>query len=609
MGAVAVKFFRRRYESVEQHPTYPELPCWKRSIIRLYSCYTLPMLLTLAVVAKFGAWQWAAKVLLLHLLLWAAVLLPLVVLRRIRDYGARLYLPHREQIQDAAEEQLHSQWSIRKVELVTGRKVWEQEKVLPVAKTAAALLNRVYHPDDARTWVNVPRDFREPGGAPVEIQLPGNFATVNEAARKRLVTAAAERLGMRDPSATWQLEGEHPRLLLRAPVLPPKEVSFADVLPALERSKEYSFLLGMAGAETLSVDLKEDTPHFAVSAGSGAGKSELLKFVVAQALHWGWFVIILDWKEESQEWADGLPGVRYVRSIQALHDTCVDIGEEVEYRKADRGGPRIKTLILSEEWGITAPLLADYWQERRSLAETPEERRAMPTKSPAAGAMMKLNFTGRSLGMHQGLVAQRFSARVTNGNADLRESFGMILMSRWKSQTVKMLAPDVKPFPKKITKPGQWAAVIGDTAVVFQAPLLTDEEAREWATTGEPNPASPWVLRGAGQVDRSDLTEPRTLGDQLGLALTGPNADYPEADYLEGEIVEPQKLMKLSAMVDSLDHLAMTLNILQKAAKVDLAFPPVRGGSQFSGYLYDLYEVRDWAIQKRAAEAAERVRK
>ena len=44
--------------------------------------------------------------------------------------------------------------------------------------------------------------------------------------------------------------------------------------------------------------------------------------------------IILDWKVESHEWARGLPGVRYVTQTEDIHDVCVQIGEEVEARKA-----------------------------------------------------------------------------------------------------------------------------------------------------------------------------------------------------------------------------------------------------------------------------------
>jgi hypothetical protein len=453
----------------------------------------------------------------------------------------------------------------------------------------------------------VPRDYREHGGKPVVISLPAHFA-MQERARKALVSAAAERLGMRDPSATWQMEGEHPRLLLSAPVLPPALVSVADIAHELEQTEPYTFLLGMSGTETLTVSLREDSPHIAVSAGSGAGKSEHIKSMVAQALHWGWFALILDWKGESQEWAEGLPGVRYVREIAALHDAMVAIGEDIEWRRLHRGAPRPNVLVVSEEWGITAPLLAEYWSALRSTADA-EEKTTMPLRSPAISAGMKLNFTGRSLGYTQLLVAQRFSARVTNGNADLRESFGIVLMSRWKSQTVKMLAPDIRPFPKKITTPGRWVAVNGDTAVVYQAPLWSDLEAQQWAKSGTSNPLSPWAERydpAESQPVNIDREETYTLEDPLRPVVTGQR----QAE-LELPAAPPIRLMKLSDIAVTLEYLGITEGILRKAARSDAQgdpdFPAAEGGMPNTGYLYDLVKVTEWARRKRAQQAAEKV--
>jgi hypothetical protein len=674
---------RARHEGVELHPTYPELPLigdtgrwvvrfllgrpldnvrwsnatfwrdatsgepsrwlrlagWKRAVLRLYLIYTVPLTFLLISLTMLGHWQTALLTLTAHLLLWAAVLSPFLIVRRVRDHGLRIWIPAREVSEDAGELEegeviegevseeesedsslLRAHWTWQKVELATGRKEWEREKVRPLARTVASLVNRPYHPDEAREWVSVPRDYREQGGAPVEILLPGNFSTVSEVARRRLAHAAAERLGMRDPSATWQLEGEHPRLLLTAPVLPPSLVSMTEVRYALEAGEEYTFLLGMAGSEAFSVGLQEDSPHLALSAGSGAGKSELIKVLVMQALHWGWFVIIMDWKEESQEWAEGLRGVKYVRDIGALHDTCVSLGEEIEYRKANRGQARTKTLVVSEEWGITAPLLAEYWETLRGMAES-EERRMMPRRSPAASALMKLNFCGRSLGLHQLLVAQRFSARVTNGNADLRESFSVILMSRWKAQTQKMLAPDIKPFPKKITTPGRWVAVTGDQAVVFQAPLITDEQAREWAESGEPNPLSPWSTCGGPAVTQpaaSEVLNSSTLGVVLRADATGcveiPGCVMPEMKAIEGEVVTPVDARTLADCVKGLNsEYRITIDILRNAtrgighpdfpARLD---PDEHGGSPNLGYLYDFKAVEIWARKRYAALKAER---
>lgn len=568
---------------------------WHRALIRTGVLYLLALLLpALLLLRAIGAGGVATQIIVLHIVLWSAVLLPVLTYRLIRARG--LVLPWVNVSTDA--QTLERSYALTRVTLLHGRAEWLRERVLPVARTAAPLLSRRYHPREAAQWVYVPRDYRD-GGA-VEILLPGSYAG-QERAQRSFVKAVEVRLGMRDMRAEWQLGGSAPRVLLTAPALPPSFVSFEDMLPALQQTPEYTFVLGRAAGEWLSVSLQDDSPHLALSAGSGAGKSVLIRALVAQAMHWGWSVIVLDWKGESQEWAERLPGVRYVRKIGALHDMCVKIGEEVEHRTEHRSdadkAERRKVLIVSEEWGVTAPLLKEYWDEQRSLADA-EERRMMPLKSPAASALMKLNFTGRSLGMCQLLVAQRFSARVTNGNADLRESFTTIFMSRWKAQTFKMLAPDIKPIPKKLTKPGQWLAVTGDEAVQFQATFWTEPEAASWATSGQQPGASPWSVAASPLRD----TLSRTQGEQVATVATCHHAEVPA--------IEAQVLRKLVDLSLGLEYLGITHNMLKKAARTDSQgdpdFPPAEGGNQFSGYLYDEKKVHAWARGKRAAEAAEK---
>lgn len=566
---------------------------WHRALIRVSALYVLTILLP---VAALTYWLSTLSSLLLllaahalaALLLWA----PVLIYRLIRERG--LVIPW---VQVSINGEQEKERALVSRTLIEGRGRWVREVVAPVARTAAVKFDRRFHPAEVEQWVSVPRDYRD--GGQVEILLNAQATVMNDNAQRNAVKAIERRLGMRDMTYDYQLQGNAPRLVLTAPALPPEFVSFSDLLLPLEQAAEYTFVLGMAGKEMLSISLKEDSPHIALSAGSGAGKSVLIRALIAQALHWGWSVLIFDWKGESQEWAEGLPGVRYFRSIEALHDGCVSVGEEIEHRRLNRGDERSKMLIVSEEWGVTAPLLTEYWNTLRSTAE-PEEKRTMPLRSPANSAIMKLNFTGRSLGMCQLLVAQRFSARVTNGNADLRESFTTILMSRWKAQTFKMLAPDVKPIPRKLTRPGQWLAVTGDEAVKFQALYLTEDEAREWAMSGEMSPASPWSMRhsvASGQPDVGSLSQtadPQETVDRRSAPVS--IAATPHA--------EP-KLLKLVDLSPSLEYLGVTERQLRRAASEDPDFPAADGGTQFKGYLYDAEKVKTYWRNRRAAEAAQ----
>jgi hypothetical protein len=486
---------------------------------------------------------------------------------------------------------------------VEGRRAWLEEKVLPVSRAASMILTTSIPDRKALEWVTIPKDYREPGGKPVEIRLPSSFTGADEGVKKRLQSSVSQKLGMRSISSRWETEGSSPRVLFSSPPEPPSLVSFADVRQYLEAMGEWDFFYGVIGTgEAFSVSVTGDTPHGAVSAGSGAGKSELLKGKIMQAGHKGWCTVILDWKEESQEWAKGLDGVRYLTTVEAIHDMCVALGDEVEWRKANPGAPRARTLIVAEEWSITAPLLSDYWSAMRSMAD-PEEKRTMPLRSPAITSIMKVIFAGRALGLFLELVAIRFSARVTNGNADLRESFQVINMARWKSQTVKMLAPDIKPFPKKPSELGRWVAVNGDQAVIYQAPLYSDAEAVEWHQSGIEIPASPFSehYRGNGGSQEDMIT---TLGESL---LRGATRGSQALPAIEGEIVTDIDARKLSDMVDGLGHLGITLKVLQKAAgDSSSGFPGAYGGSPNKGYTYDYQAVQQWARKRHASQKVSR---
>lgn len=492
--------------------------------------------------------------------------------------------------------------------VLEGRRGWDREKVRPVALVADAVLGTHHLPRKARTWVQVPRNYKDQDGKPVIIQLPASFTGSDKGTMTRLTGSVSAKLGLRDPQVRWDLEGDRPRVLFTAPPVPPTYVSFVEVRSFYEEAEEFSFFLGLAARRAaLTANLKGDSPHIAVSAGSGAGKSELIKGLIMLALRWGWGVVILDWKEVSHTWADGLPGVAYVRDIADIHDMAVRLGEEVDLRKAayrqDSSLPgRAKMLVVAEEMNITADLLKAYWDDLRATAE-PEERRTMPLKSPAMRGLMAVNFAGRQLGMFMDYVAQRFSARVTNGNADLRESFQIRLLARYSPQTQKMLAPDVKPFPKMPTVVGQWVAVMGGEAVVYQAPFITDSEAREFALGGLPNPPSPLSQGFRPAMPNRDNMD-HGLGGPLG---GGPAVPSQRQGALEGDVLARVDARKLSEMVEGLSHLGVTLDVLRHATKdPESGFPGAYGGSPNRGYTYDYRAVQEWARTRHASRVAER---
>lgn len=537
------------------------------------------------------------SVLLIHLLLIGSGTSAWVAIRLGREYGFSILILART---DEGSLRIHRH-------RIEGRREWSREKVLPVARAVSIILTVPIPDREAARWVTVPKTYQEPAGNPVEIRLPASFTGADEGVKKRLVSAVGHKLGMRSVSASWQTEGSAPRVLLSVPPEPPEDISFSDVADLLRRVEEYRPLLAMVGSgEVLHAEMIEDSPHIAVNAGPGAGKSTLAKLIIMQVMRWGWGVVVLDWKmTKAFSWLAGLPGVTYLSSIEDIHDMGIRIAQEIDIRKTSGMDGRARVLVVRDEWNVTADLLLAYWQDYRATLE-PEERRTTPVKSPALRGYAVLDYAGREFGVHDLCIAQRFSARIFNGNADIRECFNIRLMARYSDQTRKMLAPDIKPFPKKSNTPGRWTIVAGSEVAVGQVPFVQNDEAREFALGGKECPLTPFSSSYGDTVRQRSNMRP-TLGDQLPAQATTGSQDHLAAERHALPSVDARKL---SDMVDALIPLGITLKVLRLAAGSDQngdpAFPEPHGGSPNKGYTYDFQAVTEWARRRHASMTAER---
>jgi hypothetical protein len=576
------------------------LPGYARAGVRLSLSYGILLFLVLRVGAYVSG-EWVREVLLWHAVALSLLSLAVGIPRLILARGLPLPRPRWEEKEEGGHR-----LSLSMVRLVEGRARWEREKILPVARVAAPLLqieHRRLRAHAAREWVTVPRSYLSPTGRPVEIALPHHFSGADEKHNARLVRAVSSALGASDMEPSWQLAGQDRRLLLSAPELPPEKVSYQKILPHLQASEEYRPVLGMVSpAKVLHAEMIADSPHILVSGGPGSGKSSLLKTIIAQAMHWGWGILVLDWKRTKQfEWLHGMRGVRIINSLEGIHDAGVQIGEEVETRMNNgmTGKPRL--LVVRDEWNVTAVLLQEYWVRYRALLD-PEERKVTPVKSPGLQGFNMLDFAGREYGMHDLLAAQKASNRIFNFNTDMRDCFNIRIIGRYSPETKRMLFGNIKPFPRRSNIPGRWVVGTGDEIAVVQAPWLENEEAREFAMSGKECPTSPFVGGGSPEVVDSGSSPvrayvPPTQGKQLPDRVT-------PVDYAI-ELVD--KGVKLSVLADGLDHLGVTKKILQHAAGDPLSgFPVPIGGSQFKGYEYDRAAVKAWALSRLARVNAEK---
>jgi len=499
--------------------------------------------------------------------------------RIVREHGGI-----RLEIGRNAEEKIHL--SFRRTE---GRRAWRQEKVLPIARSASVILGCSIPERAAEKWVHVPKNYRDGGW--VVLQLPATFTGADQNIKTRMTRSVSAKLGVPGMEGNWQTEGSSPRVLFSAPPAPPESVEYSDIKEWILHSEEYRPFLGLAGGSSpFYAEMIDDSPHVGLSAGPGAGKSTMAKAVIAQALRWGWGVVVLDWKQSGAfDWLGGLEGVTYLSRIDQIHEMGERIAAEVDDRKENGMGQKAKVLVVRDEWNVTAPLLKDYWDRLRALAE-PEDKKLMPLRSPALQGYAILDFAGREYGLFDFCVAQKFSARIFNGNADIRECFNIKLLARYSKSTVNMLAPDVKPFPRKNNMVGRWVAVVGDEATVLQAPFLTSAEAREVATGGVPNPKFPF-----GRVATSQLVEDREyLGNPLRHVAT-------PSQTASSVVNSSPRGVKLSDLAETW---GVGLPGLRKIVERE-DFPSPIAGDQFKGYRYDRAAVTEWWNKRAARMAAE----
>jgi hypothetical protein len=452
---------------------------------------------------------------------------------------------------------------------------WTRRQVRELAHTRryvkplhVALAPAIGHPLAIRPkgWLSIPRDFGQVEGSQIRLGLPAGFLGTADAKRV-IMTALTDKLGIEDGSLTFHTVGPEPYALVTTSTPPPDRVLFssADVRAAVESAREPSPLIGFGRAGSkISADWDADSPHALMSAGSGGGKSTVIRCLFTQGLHHGAIGIVLDLKRISQAWARGLPNVIYCRSIEEIHNMLIALGAEVDRRNEladeladDDGnipdealadiGPRLE--IVCEEMNATANRLAAYWRRIKDKSD--------PAVSPAVEALGDVLFMGRATRVNVLAVAQMMTARALGG-PEARENFATRILARYTVNAWKMLVPEVWPMPKSSRHTGRVQVVNAGVARETQVVYFTPKEAREWALSGIVSRIAESALDGS-QVTRVPASPILATSDNRGgtvPALAGP--------------------VTLREAVDS-GVLTVSVESARAARKRDPEFPPTAG--------------------------------
>ncbi|MFE1346492.1 hypothetical protein [Streptomyces sp. NPDC058757] len=434
----------------------------------------------------------------------------------------------------------------------------------------------------------MPVDFSD--DAEIRIDLPPHL----KFNRDQVAELVMQELALPNASFSWRLAGRDPHLIVKKKDRPPASLGMdaPGVRELLASAPESAPLIGLgAGKKKVSVDLDHHSPHVLISAGTGGGKSTILRTIACQFLHHGAQAHILDFKRISHTWARGIPGVNYRRDICDIHDALIalgaeghrrirlaeELGDDVLASAPDLVGPR--NVILLEEINATMAQLRRYWEKIRSSDD--------PKTSPAIDALAEILFMGRQVRLHILLVAQSATARALGG-PEMRENFSTRILVRYTMNAWKMLVPEVAPAPKPTRHPGRVQVVLGGTARETQVLNLSEAEARAWAMAGVPGQRQPLTLR-----KPHDAAAPPAAPAPAPAGLTAegePEPAVPEA----GE----EELLGLRAAQRELE--GVSLAGLRWARINDPEFPDV-AGRDGQEYLYRRDDLHRWARNRPAA--------
>lgn len=300
--------------------------------------------------------------------------------------------------------------------------------------------------------------------------------------QRHLVSAIVNsKIPAGDLVETWHQVGPRVRARWVVRKRPPAAVGHDQVVAHIDVLKEWEFYVGeAAGDRSVTISLHDDSPHMAVSAGSGAGKSVLAGLIAVQVLRRGGRVTILD-RKGSHRWALGQPGVDYCTRPQQMHDALIRLAALADERNTlalheeDDWDPGVRHLVICEELNATIGQLANLWAEIREKGE--------PKKSPAIAALADLLFMGRSAKVNVLAIAQMLTARAIGG-PEARENFGIRCLARYTNNNWKMLVPEAA-MPRSSRTLGRWQVVIGGQATEVQVAYLTSRQARALANPRE----------------------------------------------------------------------------------------------------------------------------
>lgn len=574
---------------------------WRR-VARRNAAITVPLWLLALAPLTFIPW-WASLVWESGMAVWGLVFLALQFRRGLK---------------------IHNPWRF-----IRDRKV-RKEFVDPAAAVLVRVLGLSMHPSRARRMVELPHgwgtgDQTADDAAPkvARLWLPAG-STLDTGTKKRVTENVGARLGIPSPIGTWNESGAAPFVDITGAPVPPREVTYASLLPAIARCAEDEIVVGRsAGGRFVTISLSADSPHVLMSGAAGTGKSVLVRVFLRQRIERGDGIIITDPKRFSHiRWAGRLSKDRvvYAHRDVDLHHAWLAVAEETKRRielPEEELERQRRVFVVAEELNAQIKILTRYWKKRRQeimrpahamLADAVKECGGSkveglalaldngldaadldpPATSPAVVALQETVFMGRELRMHMVAAAQRASAGVFGGGGgDVRESFqGGRFIAKWDRKLWKMLI-DTLAYVACPTGPrGIWGVVQGDEFTVFRVPWMSETEMADACLASAP--ATGPVL--------GPQTAERTLDGDSWPAMDGRD----ERPAITSAVTLAYALDALPGQdgPEAISRAALLKAASRPGFPEPLAKPDGQPYGQREARLYDLGQLTEWAMAR-----------
>ena len=486
------------------------------------------------------------------------------------------------------------------------------EYVYPTWREVCQITGHRFDKREALRMVQLPPTFGqdvEPGNLPSPVRIALPPIALDPGVVKRL-ERIGPRLGMPGANVEAHALGSATFVDVAPAALPPRRVRLETLRSAAESADVDHPIIGAGnGGAVVELDYNNDSPHIAVSGASGAGKSNTVAWIEAQRMRKGAFVVYLDFKKWSHDYAHGLPTSRcaYLYSIEKIHEGLVALGHELMRRRDMNSRAELAAMrpidVVVEEANTLMPALNAYWREERArikaanraaLADDPgADVTEPPLSSPAVQAIGALVGMGREFSMHAVFVGQKLSASTFGGpGGDRRESFQNRLLGQWDRGTWGMFAKGVPYVPCPRTERGIWCLVTGGQATIVRVPQVVDKvDTRTFQDT-----LRAWILS-SPEPDRPALLDTSAfLSITSGSGVVRPS-ERVQVQEVSGQVTDvPAQRVPLSAAVDKLPGKPLTLDGLRTASKRP-GFPdPVDRHGRAD--LYELPALIEWKARR-----------